>query len=107
VNANPLAASIFGATIAGIVQHKIVKKDVDCIIAEVDTDGMRAHVCVCAQVCVCSRMCVCVGACVCVCSRVCVRMWVHVYVCVRSRACVRMCGCVYVCELTRVRMCVL
>jgi hypothetical protein len=34
VNANPLAASIFGATTAGIVQHEIVKKDVDCIIAE-------------------------------------------------------------------------
>ena len=43
MNANPLAASIFDATTAGIVQHEIVKKDVDCIIAEVDRDGM----CVC------------------------------------------------------------
>jgi hypothetical protein len=40
VNANPLAASIFSATTAGTVQHEIVKKDVDCIIAEVDRDGM-------------------------------------------------------------------
>ena len=40
MNANPLTASIFGATTAGIVQHEIVKKDVDCIIAEVDRDGM-------------------------------------------------------------------
>jgi hypothetical protein len=40
------------------VQHKIVKKDVDCIIAEVDTDGMRAHACVLKCVCVCSRACV-------------------------------------------------
>ena len=38
VNASPLAAFIFHAT--GTVQHKIVKKDVDCIIAEVNRDGM-------------------------------------------------------------------
>ena len=42
MNANPLAGSIFDATTAGgIVQHEVVKKDVDCIIAEVDRDGMR------------------------------------------------------------------
>jgi hypothetical protein len=44
VNANPLAASIFSATTAGTVQHEIVKKDVDCIIAEVDRDGMCVSV---------------------------------------------------------------
>ena len=41
MNANPLTRSIFGVTtVGGIVQHKVVKKDVDCIIAEVDRDGM-------------------------------------------------------------------
>jgi hypothetical protein len=64
VNANPLTASIFGATTAGIVQHEIVKKDVDCIIAEVDTDGMRAHACVCSSVCVCAHARVCMCMCV-------------------------------------------
>ena len=41
MNANPLTRSIFGVMTAGnFVQHKVVKKDVDCIIAEVDRDGM-------------------------------------------------------------------
>jgi hypothetical protein len=41
VNANPLAGFIFDVTTAGgFVQHEVVKKDVDCIIAEVDRDGM-------------------------------------------------------------------
>jgi hypothetical protein len=41
VNANPLAGFIFGVTTTSdIVQHEVVKKDVDCIIAEVDRDGM-------------------------------------------------------------------
>jgi flagellar biosynthesis GTPase FlhF len=39
VNASPLAAFIFNNA-TGTVQHKIVKKDVDCIIAEVNRDGM-------------------------------------------------------------------
>jgi hypothetical protein len=58
VNANPLAGSIFDATTAGgIVQHEVVKKDVDCIIAEVDRDGMGggfSFFCVCNS-CVDSR----------------------------------------------------
>ena len=49
VNANALTASIFDAAIAGTVQHEIVKKDVDCIIAEVGREGACA-VCVCACV---------------------------------------------------------
>ena len=41
MNANPLAGFIFDVTTAdSIVQHEVVKKDVDCIIAEVDRDGM-------------------------------------------------------------------
>ena len=41
MNANPLTGSIFDVTTAdGIVQHEVVKKDVDCIIAEVGRDGM-------------------------------------------------------------------
>lgn len=39
-NANPLAAFVFRAA-AGTVQQEIVKKDVDCIIANVHRDGMR------------------------------------------------------------------
>jgi hypothetical protein len=69
VNANPLAASIFSATTAGTVQHEIVKKDVDCIIAEVDRDGMCVYMCSLARVYMCAH------------SRV------HVYVCARSRVC--------------------
>ena len=49
VNANALTASIFDAAIAGTVQHEIVKKDVDCIIAEVGREG-ACVVCVCACV---------------------------------------------------------
>ena len=41
MNANPLAGFIFYVTTAdSIVQHEIMKKDIDCIIAEVDRDGM-------------------------------------------------------------------
>ena len=42
MNANPLAGFIFGvtSTAGGFVEHEVVKKDVDCIIAEVDRDGM-------------------------------------------------------------------
>ena len=48
MNANPLAGSIFDVTTAGgIVQHEVVKKDVDCIIAEVDRDGMCGGFCAC------------------------------------------------------------
>jgi hypothetical protein len=45
VNANPLVASIFDEATGGAVKHEIVKKDIDCIIAEVDRDGM--YVCIC------------------------------------------------------------
>ena len=48
MNASPLAAFIFGAAdAADTVQHEIVKKDVDCIIAEVGRDGMY-----CVRVCI-------------------------------------------------------
>ena len=41
MNANPLTRFIFDVTTVGdFVQHEVVKKDVDCIIAEVDRDGM-------------------------------------------------------------------
>ena len=41
MNANPLTRFIFGVkTTDSIVRHEVVKKDVDCIIAEVDRDGM-------------------------------------------------------------------
>ena len=41
MNANPLARFIFNVTTTSdTVQHEVVKKDVDCIIAEVDRDGM-------------------------------------------------------------------
>ena len=40
MNANPLTRFIFGVkTTDSIVRHEVVKKDVDCIIAEVDRDG--------------------------------------------------------------------
>ena len=55
MNANPLGAFIFSAATAGTVQHEIVKKDVDCIIAEVGRGGMY-----CVLVCVCVSVCVCV-----------------------------------------------
>jgi len=56
VNANPLAASILDAAAASTVKHKIIKKDVDCIIAVVDRDGM----CICVYyVCVDSLMRIC------------------------------------------------
>lgn len=51
MNANPLAASIFDGAAASTVQHEIVKKDIDCIIAEVDRDGMCVCVCVCGDSC--------------------------------------------------------
>jgi hypothetical protein len=106
VNANPLAASIFSATTAGTVQHEIVKKDVDCIIAEVDRDGMCVYMCSLAHVYICARSCVCMcvlaRACVYVCSLVCV------YMCARSRVCIYVLAraCVCVCSLARACVCV-
>lgn len=44
VNANPLTGCIFNAAAkAGTIQHEIVKRDIDGIIAQVKRDGM----CVC------------------------------------------------------------
>ena len=54
MNANPLAAFIYDAAAAGTVKHEIVKKDIDCIIAEVDRDGMYMCICVCVD----SLMCI-------------------------------------------------
>lgn len=53
MNANPLAAFIFDAE--GTVQQEIVKKDVDCIIAEVEREGMYMRMCVCVCMCVCVK----------------------------------------------------
>jgi hypothetical protein len=40
-NANPLLASIFDAkTAKGTLKHEIVKRDIDCIIAKVKSEGM-------------------------------------------------------------------
>ena len=50
MNANPLTSSIIAAGKAGSIQHEIVKKDIDCIIAEVDRDGMYVCVCECVRV---------------------------------------------------------
>jgi hypothetical protein len=44
VNANPLVASIFDEATGGAVKHETVKKDIDCIIAEVDIDGTCVYV---------------------------------------------------------------
>ena len=46
MNANPLAGCVFRAAEPGTVQHEIVKKDIDCIIADVGIDGMYIYMCV-------------------------------------------------------------
>lgn len=60
MNANPLTSSIIAAGKAGSIQHEIVKKDIDCIIAEVDRDGM--YVCESVSGCECEcALCVCMS----------------------------------------------